>query len=325
MRERLNVMVPEHVVPMLAKLAPLPSNDDDYAFEVKWDGVRVILYSEGGRVRMESRNLLDVTPRYPELHAIGPALAPHAAVLDGEVVAFNASGVPSFQRLQARMHLADRSGVRRAMTTTPVVYMIFDVLHLDGRSTMGLPYTERRQVLEDLALDGPAWQTPSYEIGNGWALLEGTRAQGLEGLVAKRLDSVYVPGKRPGTWLKIKSKRSQELVIGGWVPGEGRRSGTIGALLIGYYDGDDLVFAGKVGTGFTDATLRMLQDRLEPLHTDTPPFTRGRAFPRDAHYVEPRLVAEVEFTEWTDANTLRHPSFKGLRDDKDPREVLREG
>ena len=201
--------------------------------------------------------------------------------------------------------------------------MVFDLLHLDGHSLMSLAYRERRDLLDQLGLSGSAWQAPAAEVGGGADLLEAARASGLEGLVAKRLDSTYLPGKRPGTWIKVKTHLGQEFVVGGWVAGEGRRAGKDGALLLGYYDGPDFVFASKVGTGFTDADLAALERALAPLRRETSPFTRGIP-PRQAVFVEPRLVGEVEFTEWKGSGTLRHPSWKGLRNDKDPRDVVRE-
>jgi bifunctional non-homologous end joining protein LigD len=319
--------MPEHVEPMKATLGVLPRDDADHGYEIKWDGARAIAHCSGGGVRLESRNLNDVTAQYPELRSIGRQLGSREAILDGEIVALDEDGRPSFQLLQRRMHLASESEIRRRAKRVPVTYMVFDVLYLVGGSTMALPYEERRAKLEALELEGPSWQTPSYHRGEGKALLRESREQGLEGIIAKRLDSPYVPGRRTTTWVKVKNVRAQELVIGGWLPGKGRREEMIGALLVGYYDERDgepaLRYAGKVGTGFTDEDLRRLADLLEPLRRPESPFA-GRQPPRDAVFVEPRLVAEVEFNEWTAAGTLRHPSFKGLRDDKDPAEVVRE-
>lgn len=308
------------LVPMLAKLAPaVPSDDDRWGFEVKWDGIRILARVEDGAVQLMTRNRIDASGRYPELSALGDALGGRSAVLDGEVVAFDAAGRATFEALQQRPHTADESAGSRGVT-----YILFDILALDGRSLLATPYRERRGILEGLAVDGPHWRTPLATIGGGDALFATTREQGLEGIVAKRLDSTYEPGRRPGTWLKVKHQRRQEFVIGGWVPGAGKRSGTIGALVLGYYDDGDLVSAGKVGTGFTDALLAELLERLAPLERETSPFTRG-ATPPHARFVEPRLVGEVEFTEWTSrTGQLRHPSFKGLRLDKAPHEVVRE-
>ena len=315
--------MPEHVVPMMAKLAPLPSSDSGWGYEIKWDGVRALAYSEPGRLRLESRNLNDITAGYPEVRPLNRALSSHSAVLDGELVAFDAEGRPSFGRLQQRMHLTGESQIRRRAQDHPVVYVIFDLLYLDGHSLMGLPYSARRERLEELGLDGPAWQTPSYSSGGGAQLLAASAERGLEGIVAKRLDCPYEPGKRSGNWLKIKNKRSQELVIGGWLPGEGRRSGEIGALLMGYFEDGAFRFAGKVGTGFGQRELRMLAERLAPLARGDSPFT-GKQPQRGARFVEPELVAEIEFGEWTKERILRHPAYKGLRDDKPARDVVLE-
>jgi len=319
--------MPEHVEPMKAILGTLPRDDEAYGHEIKWDGARAIAFCSGGRVRLESRNLLDVTNQYPELRAIGRQLGSREAVLDGEVVALDGEGRPSFQLLQRRMHLRSDSEIRRRGKQVPVTYMVFDLLYLEGRSTMGLPYEKRREKLEALALQGPNWQTPSYHRGEGKALLAASRERGLEGIIAKRLDSAYVPGRRTREWIKVKNVRAQEVVIGGWLPGKGRREDMVGALVVGYHEPDDreprLRYAGKVGTGFTDEDLRRLAERMEPLRRDDSPF-EGRQPPRETVFVEPKLVAEVDFAEWTSAGTLRHPSFKGLRDDKDAAEVIRE-
>lgn len=318
--------MPEHIVPMMARLSKLPRDDENYAFEVKWDGVRTILYCDGGRVRLESRNLREVTRQYPELRALGRELGSRRVVLDGEIAALDEQGRSDFQRLQPRMHLESESAVRRRMVDTPIVYMIFDLLYLNGHSTMGLPYTERRELLEKLALEGPHWRVPSYHVGDGQAMLDASKEQGLEGVVAKRLDSRYEPGSRSGAWLKIKNQMRQEFVVGGWLPGKGGRSATLGSLAVGYYDPPKgkrkrLVYAGNVGTGFTEQTLQDLMRRLEPLRRATSPF-EGRQPPKGSVFVEPRLVVEVEFRGWTRTRTLRQPAFKGLRDDKDPGDVI---
>jgi bifunctional non-homologous end joining protein LigD len=319
--------MPERLQPMLARIGPLPPDGDGrWGYEVKWDGIRTLAWVEGGRVRLCSRNGNDITSRYPELRALGRALGARPAILDGEIVAFDAEGRPSFERLQSRMHLANEAAVRRAVRDVPIAYVLFDLLYLDGHTTCARPYTERRALLEGLELTGPNWQTPGYRTSDAEALLRASAERGLEGVVAKRLDSRYEPGRRSSAWVKVKNKRNQTVVIGGWVPGEGRRSTTIGALLVGVPSDDGMLdYAGRVGTGFSERTLRELQARLERLRTDRSPFT-GRKPPRlkGAMWVEPKLVAEVEFAEWTRARTLRAPSFKGLRDDVDPDRIDRE-
>jgi bifunctional non-homologous end joining protein LigD len=321
--------LPDKIVPMMARTATLPHDDGDWAFEVKWDGVRAICHSEPGRMRLHSRNLLDITPRYPEIGRLNRALSHHRAVLDGEVVALDADGRPSFGALQRRMHVSSETAVRRLAKEVPVTYVIFDLLWLDGHSLMDLPYSERRARLAELELGGGAngrWQVPDYVVGHGEQLLAATEEQGLEGVIAKRLDSTYQPGQRTPSWLKIKNTERQEVVIGGWVPGDGKRRDRIGALLVGVRDDDGgLRHVGRVGTGFTEAELDRLAEMLRPLERDDSPFAPGGPkIPRGAVFADPELVAEVEFREWTEGGQLRAPSYKGLRDDKPSELVVRE-
>jgi bifunctional non-homologous end joining protein LigD len=315
--------MPDRLAPMLARSGPLPADDAAYGYEVKWDGIRALLYCDHGHLSLQGRNFSDFTPRYPEVRELARGLGARRLVLDGEVVAFDEQGRPSFERLQARMHLASDSAVRRRMRDTPVTYVIFDLLYLDGRSTLVLGYEERRKLLERLELEGPAWRTPSYHRGEGRALLEATARLGVEGIVAKKLDCPYEPGRRSAGWIKVKNVKVQDVVIGGWTPGAGGRSGHIGALAVGVMEDGRLVYVGKVGTGFTEATLTMLSRELEPLRSADSPFV-GRQPPKGTIFVEPRLVAAVEFREWTRTGTLRAPSFKGLRYDKNPQECIRE-
>jgi bifunctional non-homologous end joining protein LigD len=312
---------PERLVPMLAKLAPLPAVDEGWAAEVKWDGVRAIAYCRPGRIELQTRNLNVVTAQYPEVRRLSRQLGARDAVLDGELVAFDEDGRPSFERLQQRIHQTDANVVRRRMKSHPVTYVLFDLLYLDGEDLLGEPYTRRRQLLEELGLEGESWQTPGYSVGHAEQLLAASAEQRLEGIVLKRLDSRYAPGKRSGSWLKVKTVGRQELAIGGWVPGEGRRRNRIGALLLGAFDAaGQLRYAGKVGTGFSERDLDELLKRLRPLARDTNPFA-GRRGPRDANHVEPQLVAEIEFREMTAEGMVRHGSFKGLREDKAAEEV----
>jgi len=320
--------MPERILPMLAGSGELPGHEEKWSFEVKWDGVRAIAYVKPGRLRLESRNLNEITETYPEVRGILRDLGMREAVFDGEIVAFGEDGRPSFERLQRRINVSSASAVRRLSASTPVVYAIFDLLYLDGHSLMGRPYEERRARLEELELGGPAWRVPAVYPGpaaRGTALLQATEAQGLEGIVAKRLDSRYEPGRRTGAWVKIKHVTRQELVICGWLPGEGRRAERIGALLMGYWTDDGrLRYAGRVGTGFTERTLNELARKLAPLRRDDTPFDEAPKLPRNAVFVEPDLVAEIEFREWTTEGVMRAPSFKGLRPDKDAVEVVRE-
>jgi bifunctional non-homologous end joining protein LigD len=312
--------LPDQIPPMLARTGELPTDDAKWAFEIKWDGVRAIAYVEGGRLRLEARSGRDITPRYPELRDLGRALAGREAVLDGEVVAFDPEGRPSFQRLQSRMHLTSEHAVRRLSQSEPVHYVIFDLLWLDGRSLLSLPYTERRERLLELGLHGPTWQTPASHVGDGAALLEASRARGLEGIIAKRLDCPYTPGRRSPWWVKVKNVRQTDVVIGGWLPGEGKRSGRLGALVVGFHEDGALKYAGRVGTGFDERELDRLNGILASLARDDSPFD-GRQPPRETHFVEPELVASVGYGEWTQTRTLRHPRYLGLRDDIDPATV----
>jgi bifunctional non-homologous end joining protein LigD len=318
--------MPQSIKPMLASSGSLPSDDDRWAYEIKWDGVRAIAYSRPHALRLESRNLNDISGQYPELHRLNRALSSHSAMLDGEIVAFDDEHKPSFEALQGRMHIGSPAQAKRLAKSTPVTYMIFDLLWFDGHSLMGLPYTERRERLASLKLSGERWQTPEHIVGNGPTVLKASADQGLEGIVAKRLDSTYEPGRRSSAWVKVKNFGRQELVIGGWMAGKGRRKEGIGALLVGVYDDSGaLRYAGRVGTGFSEKELARLAGLLGPLEQPTSPFAPGGTQPpRGAVFTEPRLVAEIEFREWTRSGSLRAPSYKGLREDKEATEVVRE-
>jgi bifunctional non-homologous end joining protein LigD len=317
--------MPARIAPMLARAGSLPAEDGGWAYEVKWDGVRAIAYSRPGELRLDSRNLNDISDSYPELLGVNAALGSHSAVLDGEIVAFDAAGRPSFEALQRRMHIGSRAQARRLAKGTPVVYVIFDLLWLDGHSLMSEPYSSRRERLQSLALNGTSWQAPDHVVGEGRTLLTAAADQGLEGVVAKRLESVYQPGAQTREWVKVKRVGRQEFVVGGWMAGKGKRSRSIGALLIGVYDSDGaLRYVGRVGSGFSDSELQRLSGLLEPLRRERSPFTSGEQPPRGALFCEPELVVEVEFANWTDAGNLRAPTYKGLREDKQANEVVRE-
>jgi bifunctional non-homologous end joining protein LigD len=322
-RKQSREEMPEFVEPMLAKSSALPREESEWAFEVKWDGVRAIARSTPEGVSLRSRNDKDISPAYPELAALRDALGSHEALLDGEIVGFDVEGRPSFEALQARMHQRDEAMVMRLSMASPVTYMVFDLLWLDGESLLDLPYLERRERLADLGIKADRWQTPGFYVGEGTALLAASREQALEGIVGKRLSSKYVPGGRGGSWIKIKNIGRQEFVIGGWTEGKGSRSRGIGALQIGVYDDGALRYAGGVGTGFTEAELDRLAGLLGPLERGESPF-EGPQPPKGAHFAEPELVCEVEFTAWTREGALRHPSYKGLREDKAAIEVMRE-
>jgi bifunctional non-homologous end joining protein LigD len=330
-RERLQL--PPGVKPMLATAGRPPRNDlGKWAIEMKWDGVRALAFCEGGRTRLVSRTGKDISRTYPDLLGLAHAVGHKQALLDGEIVAFGADGRPDFEALQPRMHVSSAAQADRLAATTPVTFLAFDILQLDGRSLLAFPYAERRQILQPLIPNDPSWLTPpSFPGPDLEPVLAASAQNGLEGVVAKRLDSRYDPGDRSGNWLKIKNSLRQEVVIVGWKPGKGNREGKIGSLLVGLYDNGALLYCGHVGTGFTDKTLRMLGEKLRPLRRADSPFdgtVPGRTVPpeyaRPAVWVEPRLVIEVEFDRWTRAGRMRAPAYRGLRDDKDPADVVRE-
>lgn len=316
---------------MLAVLAQqLPADQGNYAFEYKWDGVRAISYWDGRTLRIESRNQLDITRRYPELSDLGDALGKRGTIVDGEILALDSSGRPSFAMLQKRMHAEGTENVRRLMKQVPVLYVLFDVLWAGGKSVMSMPYTERRRILEELTIAGPAWQITPSQAGHGTAMLRAAQNSQLEGVVAKRLDSPYEPGRRSPQWLKIKVVFGQEFVIGGWVPEKGVHHDRVGSLLLGYYDcpgkGQQrrLRYAGRVGTGYNAALHTQLTGALKKRASDHSPF--ADPVPRkDVVFVRPELVAEIEFRRWPQDGLVQQASFKGLRDDKSPAEVVKEG
>jgi bifunctional non-homologous end joining protein LigD len=315
--------LPTGVAPMLATTGPLPKDDGRWSYEVKWDGVRALVAVEGGRVAMTSRNGNVITAAYPELRGLGLALGSTTVLLDGEVVAFDDVGRPDFGRLQSRMHA--RKPTAALLRDTPVTLLLFDVLHLEGTSLVDRPYEERRAALEALPLSGERWQVPPAFPGDGEAVMTATKAQGMEGVVAKRKDSRYEPGRRSDCWVKVKHIRRTSAVVVGWKPGEGGRSGRLGSLLLAVPAGDGWTYAGHVGTGFSAATLTMLGERLEALRREEPVLDDvPREHARHAVWVEPALVVECDYTEWTRDGRLRHPSYKGLRPDLDPKDVVRE-
>lgn len=311
------------IAPMLAKASELPKEETAYGFEIKWDGLRAIVYIDSSNVTILSRNSKDITSQYPEVAGVGQALEVGSYILDGEIIAFGQDSKPSFSQLQHRMGLSSAKRIRAMMQQIPVTYIIFDILFSHGESLIHLPYSERRSRLEALELASPYWQTPAYSRdGNG--LLAISLRLGLEGIMAKNLGSPYTPGKRTGAWLKIKNQQRQEFIIGGWLAGAGSRQGLIGSLLVGYYDANSqLRYAGAVGTGFTVKTLKTLALLLAPLSQPNNPFV-DQPPQKEIHFVQPKLIGEFEFTEWTPNSTLRHPSFKGLRNDKNPLEIVRE-
>lgn len=307
--------------PMKATPGPLPTGDE-WVYEVKWDGMRLVVSVGEGRVALHSANGKDATTSYPELAALGDALGVGSAVLDGEVVAFDADGRPDFGRIQQRMHVGNPRRAAELATTVPVVLCLFDLLALDGNDVTALPLTERRRLLEALLATGPHWQVPAA-YDDGEALLDAAEERGLEGVVAKRRDSTYHPGTRTRAWVKVKVRRRQEFVVGGWGSGDGDRAGRIGGLLVGYHDepGGPLRYAGRVGSGLTGPEIDALAGLLTATGEcpfDPPPPRDHRG---DVAWVRPTVVVEVEYGEWTADGRLRHPTYRGRRGDVDPDEV----
>ncbi|QSS95514.1 non-homologous end-joining DNA ligase [Streptomyces sp. M54] len=306
---------------MLATLGPLPSEavEDRWAFEVKQDGQRAMVYLPGnGTILVRARSGTDITAAYPELLPLAGVLGAQSAVLDGEIVALDDQGRSDFERLQQRMGLASTPAkAERMAALVPVHLMLFDVVFLDGRLLTGLPYAERRSLLEGLGLTGPAWSTPAAITGHGAQAWEMARDAGLEGLIAKRLTSRYEPGARSKTWVKIKVHRLADVVIGGWVPGRGQLTGLPGAVLVGERRDGLLHYAGSVGTGWSQAERTRLAELLQAVTTDTCPFTQLPPV-SGARWVLPHLVGEVRYTSRTRAGRLRHPSWHRLRPDVIP-------
>ncbi|HVX85918.1 MAG TPA: non-homologous end-joining DNA ligase [Phycisphaerae bacterium] len=318
---------------MKAVLAPgLPAHLKDYAFEFKWDGVRMLAFYDGKNLRLLSRNNLDATFRYPELHQLGKALGKRTAILDGEIIAIDERGQPSFPLLQTRMNVTRPEAVARAAKAVEIAFCIFDVLYLDGRDLRDLPWTRRREVLESLAdlLPPPCRLSPA-RVGKGKEMLEVARDKGLEGVMAKRTSSAYLSGERSDAWLKVKLVGRQELVIGGWVPEVSKdghvRTDHIGAIVLGYYEKKEFRLAGAVGTGFTDQSSRELVKRLRPLETSVNPFSDVaalRKFRAPLRFVQPQVVVEVEYRRWPDTGLMQQAAFKGVREDKPAKDVVRE-
>jgi bifunctional non-homologous end joining protein LigD len=317
--------LPDLVRPMLATASSkLPARDEEWAYEYKWDGVRAIAYVEGGRVRALSRSDRDMTGTYPELRGLGEALGSLRAVLDGEIVALDESGRPSFEALQPRMNVAEPGRIRRLAEVVPVTYMIFDLMYLDGHSALEIAYADRRRLLEGLELAGPHWATSPSEKGGGAEVQKAARDAGLEGVVAKRLDSPYRPGVRDPSWVKVKNFRFQSVVIGGWSVGRGHLDGELGGLLLGVRDAGLLRYVGRVGTGLTDADRSALRGLMSGLVRDRSPFAGAIPSSESAGvtWVEPEIVGEVRFSEWTRSGRLRQPSWRGLRPDQRAEEVV---
>ena len=310
---------------MLA-VAGAPPSGPGWGFEFKWDGVRAIIAAAGDLVRLYSRKGTDITGGYPELAVLSELVGGRPVLLDGEIVALNDAGRPDFGLLQRRMHV--RSPDRQLVAHVPTTYYVFDVLDLDGHRLLSESYQRRRELLAGLDLEGGSQRVrvPPYHTDvDGRQLLGVAREHRLEGVVGKRLGSRYEPGRRSSRWTKTALLTTQEVIIGGWTTGEGRRAGTLGALLLGAHDdAGRLRYLGDVGTGFTDLMLGDLRDRLAALEQPDSPFDEPvpREQARRAHWVRPRLVGEVEYRNLTRDRRLRHAAWRGLRADKEPAQVM---
>jgi bifunctional non-homologous end joining protein LigD len=293
------------VDPMKAVLSTLPpeSEDEKWAYEIKWDGYRTLCFVEGGTVRLQSSNKLDVTKKYPELAGLPKSVKKKSAILDGELVIFDAAGRPTFELMQRH--------------ETPVVFQVFDVLSIGGKDVIAEPYERRRDLLAGLVEQGSNWSVPSHRVGGGRDLFEAAAERDLEGVMAKRLGTPYQPGKRTPNWRKVKIRREVEVVVGGYTGGTGARASSFGALLVGRpADDGTLAFAGGVGTGYSQRTLDTLLKTLRSLRTDRCPFTPTppREYTRNATWVEPVLTAVIELTEFTNEGYVRHASFIRMKE-----------
>jgi bifunctional non-homologous end joining protein LigD len=313
--------MPSWAEPQLATLTRERFSDPAWLYERKLDGERCLAFVGPGGVTLKSRSGRETTTTFPEIAAALAAQRHGDFVADGEIVAFDGAQT-RFERLQQRLGVA--SPTQRLLDDFPVYYYLFDVLYADGRDVRALPLTARKRLLADVVDFRDPLRFTGHRVGNGEAFWDEACRDGWEGLVVKRADAPYLAG-RNRDWLKFKCENAQEFVIGGYTDPQRSRVG-FGALLLGYYDADGaLVYAGKVGTGFDNRTLQSLHEVLAGLERDSAPFTKGHLpSPRGVHWVTPRLVGEVGFSEWTDDGELRHPRFQGLRDDKDPSEVVRE-
>jgi bifunctional non-homologous end joining protein LigD len=311
---------------MLATAGPVPEGPG-WAFEVKFDGVRAIGYAGRSGLSLYSRNDRDISRSYPEIAALE---LDEGVIVDGELVALDEHGRPDFGLLQHRMHVTTPTA--QLIERVPVQYIVFDLLHHEGRSVLDLPYSRRRELLDQLGLERPGLRVPAnFTDVAGEVVLAGIAQQGLEGVVAKRLASPYQPGRRSRAWIKTPIRHTSEVIIAGWSPSTGNAN-VLGSLLLAAHNSDgELVYVGDVGTGFTDAVRHRLLGLLRPLHRDEPPFlgafVRARGWPgrppsrSPVHWVAPQLVGEIEYRSFTREGSFRHPSWRGIRADRDPRDV----
>ncbi|CAN5584828.1 hypothetical protein BH10ACT3_BH10ACT3_04510 [soil metagenome] len=307
-----------HIAPMTAVSGELPTDDQNWMIEPKWDGMRVLLEIDHGAVAARSRTGKDALAQFPELAGLA-SLGPTTLVLDGEIVALDDDGRSSFSRLQGRFGRVDPREVETLAHEMPAEYVVFDLLHLDGLDAWRLPFAQRRELLESLVDDGPTWRRTPSSVGDGQLWLDAAREHSLEGIMAKRVDRPYEPGKRSPSWRKVKLRHEQEFAVCGWTPGTGRREGGIGALVLACREQDRWHWVGNVGTGLRDADLDWWLAELSRDEVDESPLGDGR---RDralrlARWATPRHVVQVAYAEWTNDRHLRQPSLLGRRIDVD--------
>ncbi|HUR62423.1 MAG TPA: non-homologous end-joining DNA ligase [Candidatus Thermoplasmatota archaeon] len=313
--------------PMLSTPGTMPVRQADYAFEPKWDGMRALLTIAEGKLSILSRNSNEQARRFPEYASLAKAYPKGRLMLDGEIVILDKDGRPIFGELQLRFGLTDQAVIEKRARSSPTTFIAFDVLEANGKDLTGLPYWQRRKHLEELKFGGPNWATTPMVEGDGDVMLAAMRERRFEGVMAKRLDSPYLPGARSEKWLKLRNRPRQEFVVGGWSEGEGSRNGTVGSLFVGYYaergGGDGkLRFIGRVGSGLRKADLEYLEDQVEKLAANKDPFLSVPKGYEPWHRLNPKLVIEAEFNGLAREGVLRQPSFKGFRHDKDPKEVV---
>jgi bifunctional non-homologous end joining protein LigD len=314
----MKIAMPMHIEPMLAKLGQLPKDSENWGYEFKWDGIRAIMYWNGKNIKIESRNLLDITFRYPELLNLGKWLGKNA-IIDGEIIAPDKAGKPSFSLLQQRMLISERK-FNKSLLSVKIQYYLFDILYFNDKNLMNMSYDKRRKILESLNIEHKFCKVPPSFRGEGKTILSVAREHSLEGIVCKKLKSIYAANKRSGDWVKVKIVKSDEFIICGFKYVRNSKD-KIGSLQVGIYDKNKkLIFAGGVGTGFNAIDHKFLITKLQPEITGKNPF--NEKLEKDVNFVKPKYVAEIEYRRWPENGILQQASYKGLRIDKPPDEII---